>query len=128
MRGATVLEIAQQADLQALPPALAFSDRVEIQHRLGRMFVGAVARVDDGTIEPSESSCTVKAVGCRIAITSAKQLTTRPMSRSDSPFSSEEEFPITLMTFRRGAASPSQRKAGSGCSVRKRACRAPSLS
>src|SRR6185295_16098723 len=49
VRRASVLQIAEEADLQAGDAAAAAADRVEVEERLRRVLIASVAAVDDGT-------------------------------------------------------------------------------
>ena len=50
MDGAAVLEVADHGDAQVRQPALGLEDGVEVEHRLRRVLVGAVAGIDHGHV------------------------------------------------------------------------------
>ena len=47
MDGAAVFQVADEGNLQIFKCSLCFADAIEVEHTLGGVLVGTIARVDD---------------------------------------------------------------------------------
>ena len=81
--GAAEAAIAHEGDLDVVRPAEFALDRIEVEHRLGRVLFGARARVEHRHVEPEPLHVAVDHEG-RVLVVVAQNQGLRPIARDDA--------------------------------------------